>query len=117
MAYIIAVNSLILTDSGATCGCAPRTPQECLSDPAYEQCVSEIRHDFITATAASASIACILMGMFANLPFALAPGLGLNAYFAYQVVGFHGSGKIPYKTALVAVLIEGLVFMVLSLFS
>jgi AGZA family xanthine/uracil permease-like MFS transporter len=41
--------------------------------------------------------------------------MGMNAYFAYQVVGFHGTGKIPYKLALAAVFAEGLIFVALSL--
>jgi adenine/guanine/hypoxanthine permease len=47
------------------------------------------------------------MGLLANLPVGLAPGLGLNAYFTYSVVGFHGSGKITYREALAAVFLEG----------
>lgn len=47
------------------------------------------------------------MGALANLPVGLAPGLGLNAYFAYSVVGFHGTGKITYQQALAAVFLEG----------
>src|ERR1700759_2443144 len=43
------------------------------------------------------------------------PGMGLNAYFAYQVVGFHGTGKLSYQLALAAVFVEGFVFMGLSL--
>jgi hypothetical protein len=43
------------------------------------------------------------------------PGMGLNAYFAYQVVGFHGTGRISYGQALAAVFIEGLIFFALSL--
>jgi len=38
---------------------------------------------------------CVCVCSFANLPFALAPGMGLNAYFTYDVVGFHGTGNIP----------------------
>jgi AGZA family xanthine/uracil permease-like MFS transporter len=49
------------------------------------------------------------------MPVALAPGMGLNAYFAYQIVGYHGSGIISYNMALTAVFIEGLVFILLSL--
>jgi AGZA family xanthine/uracil permease-like MFS transporter len=49
------------------------------------------------------------------MPVALAPGMGLNAYFAYQIVGHHGSGIISYRLALTAVFIEGFVFVFLSL--
>ncbi|KAG6841600.1 hypothetical protein C0991_009356 [Blastosporella zonata] len=55
------------------------------------------------------------MGLLANLPVGLAPGLGLNAYFAYSVVGFHGSGIITYGEALAAVFLEGWIFFFLSL--
>ncbi|KAK9159256.1 hypothetical protein Scep_005830 [Stephania cephalantha] len=55
------------------------------------------------------------MGLFANLPLALAPGMGTNAYFAYSVVGFHGSsGTISYNSALAAVFLEGLLFLLIS---
>lgn len=54
------------------------------------------------------------MGTFANLPLALAPGMGTNAYFAYTVVGFHGSGNVSYQSALAAVFIEGLIFLLIS---
>lgn len=54
------------------------------------------------------------MGTLANLPLALAPGMGTNAYFAYTVVGFHGSGNVSYESALAAVFIEGLIFLAIS---
>ncbi|KAJ8114519.1 hypothetical protein OPT61_g3628 [Boeremia exigua] len=77
--------------------------------------VVDLRRSLITATAAIAGFSSILFGFLINMPVALAPGMGLNAYFAYQVVGFHGSGIIPYNLALTAVFIEGFVFIGLSL--
>ena len=56
-----------------------------------------------------------MMGLCANMPIALAPGMGLNAYFTYTVVGFHGTGPVPYRLALAAVFVEGLVFVGLSI--
>ncbi|KAI9193653.1 permease [Polychytrium aggregatum] len=114
MAYIISVNANILSDSGGPCGCTS-SPDTCLKDPNYQLCLNDIKKDFITATSAAAAIATFLMGAMANLPLGLAPGMGLNAYFAYQVVGFQGSGKIPYRTAVAAVFIEGILFIVISL--
>jgi len=55
------------------------------------------------------------MGLFANMPIALAPGMGLNAYFAYTVVGFHGSGSVPYEVAVTAVFVEGFFFVLLTI--
>lgn len=78
-------------------------------------CLTAIRRDFITGTAAIAALASVCMGLFANLPIALAPGMGLNAYFSYTVVGFHGTGPVPYRFAVTAVFIEGFVFVALSL--
>ena len=55
------------------------------------QCVyvqDEVRKDLITATAASSLIACFVMGALANMPLAISAGMGLNAYLAYQVVGY-----------------------------
>jgi AGZA family xanthine/uracil permease-like MFS transporter len=82
---------------------------------AYESCVQEINRDLITATAAVSAVASFCMGLFANMPIALAPGMGLNAYFAYQVVGYHGQGSVSYRMALSAVFVEGLIFVALSI--
>lgn len=54
-------------------------------------------------------------GLFANMPIALAPGMGINAYFTNQVVGFHGTGSVSYPLALTAVFVEGWIFVALSL--
>lgn len=87
MAYILAVNPSILAVTGMDQGAV------------------------FTATAVAAFIGTILMALFANYPFALAPGMGLNAYFAYTVV--LGMGY-TWQVALAAVFVEGLVFIVLS---
>ncbi|CAE6451696.1 unnamed protein product [Rhizoctonia solani] len=86
MAYIIAVNASILSDSGGTCVCESTADDPiCLNNEAYALCKEIVRRDLITTSAAVAALASVLMGFFANLPVALAPGLGLNAYFAYSV--------------------------------
>lgn len=87
MAYILAVNPLILADAGM--------------DPG----------GVFTATALAATIATLIMALYAKYPFGLAPGMGLNAFFTYSVV--LGMGK-PWEFALTAVLIEGIVFILLS---
>lgn len=140
MAYILAVNASILTDSGGTCSvsdCLPlcSDPSVSLSactgpsltviqpdvsckfnpvNPGYAACLDKTRKDLIVATVASSLIGCFIMGAFANLPLGLAPGMGSNAYFAYTVVGFHGSGNISYQNALAAVFIEGVIFLIIS---
>nr|KYP63799.1 Adenine/guanine permease AZG1 [Cajanus cajan] len=138
MAYILAVNATIIADSGGTCSVSdciplcsdPKTPlAQCPThlitrpdnsckfppvNPGYAACVDRTRRDLIVATVASSLIGCTIMGVLANLPLALAPGMGANAYFAYSVVGFHGSGSIPYKTALTAIFLEGLIFLLIS---
>ncbi|CAI0431318.1 unnamed protein product [Linum tenue] len=135
MAYILAVNASILTDSGGTCSvsdCLPLCSDPAVSlpncsvvqpddsckfdpvNPGYSACLDRIRKDLIVATVASSLIGCVIMGAFANLPLALAPGMGSNAYFAYTVVGFHGSGNVSYQSALAAVFIEGLIFLAIS---
>ena len=88
MAYILLVNPQILAQAGL---------------PAA---------DVAVATALSAALATLLMGLWANYPFALAPGMGLNAYFAFGVV--LGMG-VPWQTALTAVFVEGALFLLLSL--
>ncbi len=65
------------------------------------------------ATAISAAIATLCMAFFANYPVALASGMGLNAFFAFTVCGALG---YSYEVALTAILIEGIIFMILSLF-
>lgn len=90
MAYILAVNPLILGDAGLNPG------------------------SVFTATAISAAVATIFMAILANLPIALAPGMGLNAFFAYTVViGM----KYSPAVALTAVFLEGLLFVLLSFFN
>ncbi|WP_173917441.1 NCS2 family permease [Halobacillus sp. Marseille-Q1614] len=65
-----------------------------------------------TATAIAAAIGTLVMGILAKYPIALAPGMGLNAFFAYTVVLGYG---IPWETALAGVLASGLIFIVLTL--
>lgn len=113
MAYIISVNASILSDSGGTCVCP--TGDGCVADPEYLSCVNEVRNDLIISTAAISALASFLMGALANLPVGMAPGLGLNAYLAYSVVGFHGTGLISYGQAMSAVFLEGWIFLFLSL--
>ncbi|QSZ30139.1 hypothetical protein DSL72_004659 [Monilinia vaccinii-corymbosi] len=121
MAYIISltsrmqVNATILSDSGGTCVCTDTTDPTCATDVDYNLCLGVIRRDFITGTAAISALTSFCMGLFANMPIALAPGMGLNAYFTYTVVGFHGLGPVTYRLALTAVFVEGFVFVGLSL--
>lgn len=116
MAYIISVNSNITSETGGTCVCpAESMSDHCATNSEYLLCVQEIKRDIVTATAAIAALSTFCMGLFANLPIALAPGMGLNAYFAYTVVGYHGSGLVPYSVALTAVFVEGWVFFGLTL--
>ncbi|MCP4395746.1 MAG: NCS2 family permease [bacterium] len=90
MAYILIVNPLILKDAGMDFGAV------------------------FTATALSSVIAILVMALYANLPFALAPGMGLNAFFAYSVV--LGMGY-SWQFALTAVLLEGIIFIILTFFN
>ncbi|CAI0641701.1 unnamed protein product, partial [Colletotrichum noveboracense] len=116
MAYIIAVNSSIVSDTGGTCVC-PRTADDftCDKDEDYLLCVAEVKRDIVTATAAISALATFFMGLLANMPVGCAPGMGLNAYFAYSVVGYHGTGAVPYQVALTAIFIEGFIFFGLAL--
>ncbi|KAJ4320166.1 hypothetical protein N0V94_003527 [Neodidymelliopsis sp. IMI 364377] len=115
MAYVISVNASILADSGGNCVCNDATDPLCMNNNEYAVCVQDLRRSLITATAAIAGFGSFLFGFLTNMPVALGPGMGLNAYFAYQVVGYHGSGSIPYNLALTAVFIEGFIFIGLSL--
>jgi AGZA family xanthine/uracil permease-like MFS transporter len=89
MVYIVVVNPQILQASGIDHGAA------------------------FTATCVAAALGTLAMGLLANYPIALAPGMGLNAYFTYSVViGMH----LPWQTALGAVFLSGLLFLLISLF-
>ncbi|WP_297965757.1 NCS2 family permease [uncultured Anaerovibrio sp.] len=88
MAYILAVNPGILSTTGMDAGAV------------------------FVATAIGSAIGTILMAVLANYPFALAPGMGLNAFFAFTVCGAMG---YPWQVALAAVFIEGIIFLILSL--
>ena len=68
--------------------------------------------DALFATAMAAFVGCVIMGLWANQPYALAPGMGLNAYFVFGVVLSQG---IAWELALAAVLVEGVLFMIISL--
>ena len=87
MAYILLVNPAMLSVAGLPFG------------------------DVLFATAVAAFVGCVVMGLWANLPFALAPGMGLNAYFVFGVV--LGMG-IDWQIALFAVFVEGLLFLAMS---
>ena len=89
MAYIIAVNPGILSETGMDAGA------------------------LVTATCLAAAVGCFAMGFMANLPYALATGMGLNAFFAFTVVL---KGGISWQMALTAVFIEGIIFILLTLF-
>ncbi len=90
MAYILAVNPTMLEAAGMD------------------------KTAVLMATALAAFIGTLVMALLANYPFALAPGMGLNAYFAYTVCGTMG---YSWQVALAAVLAEGVIFIVLSLTS
>ena len=90
MAYILIVNPSILSAAGMDQGAV------------------------FTATALSAVIATLIMGLYAKLPFAQAPGMGLNAFFAYTIVIQMG---YSFEFALTAVLLEGIIFILLTIFN
>lgn len=89
MAYIVVVNPSILASTGMDVGAV------------------------FTATCIAAAIGSLIMGLVANYPIALAPGMGINAFFAFVVVGAMGH---TWQVALAAVFISGSVFLILSLF-
>lgn len=93
MAYILAVNPNMLSASGMDSGAV------------------------FTATALSSALATFIMAFWANYPIALSAGMGLNAYFAYTVcLGQLQGIDDPWKIALAAVLVEGIIFIILSFF-
>jgi len=89
MSYILAVNPIILSDAGMDKGAV------------------------FSATVIAAVVATLTMAIYAKMPFALASGMGLNAFFAYTLVISMG---YTWEQALAAVLFEGVVFIVLTIF-
>ncbi len=87
MAYILVVNPQIMAIAGIDQGAS------------------------FVATCLAAALSCLLMGLYANWPVGLAPGMGLNALFAYTIVGDMG---YPWQTALGAVFIAGVLFVIIS---
>ena len=88
MAYIIFVNPAILSEAGMDFGAV------------------------MTATCIASAVGTILMALLANYPFALAPGMGLNAFFAFTVVlGM----QVSWQTALAAVFLDGIIFIILTI--
>ncbi|MFB6136723.1 MAG: NCS2 family permease [Halobacteriaceae archaeon] len=101
MSYIVVVNPSVLAKKGdAFGGFRPE-------GYTYDQTIQMLA----VVTIISAAIAIFVMAFYANRPFAQAPGLGLNAFFAYTVVGTLG---IPWQTALAAVVVEGVIFILLT---
>ncbi|QPC59587.1 hypothetical protein HYE67_001818 [Fusarium culmorum] len=115
MTYIIAVNASILSQTGGPCICDEKNRNDCDKIPSYATCQEEVRRDLVMATSVMSALSSFMFGLATNLPIALAPGMGLNAYFAFHVVGYNGSGKVPYGVALTAVFLEGLVFIFFAL--
>jgi len=115
MCYILTVNARLLSESGGPCIKDYAVDGNCFGSADCMACVEDFRRQLITVTAISAALGCFFMGVGANLPFALAPGMGINAYFAYNVVGFHGSRDIEWRTATTAIFLEGLIFVGISL--
>ena len=104
MAYIVALNPNLLTNFGAGDGTAP---------------VPELWNAVFLATCIASAVACIVMGLLANKPFALSSGMGLNSFFAVicgNIAAMTGMSYVQsYRAALVIILIEGIVFILLSL--
>jgi len=113
LAYILAVNPRIMSESGGPC--VPNDEDGGIFGPSYAECLEEIKREFITSTAIASMFGCFVMGFAANLPIALAPGMGMNAYFTYSVVGWRGGNSVSYEAAVTAVLIEGVIFLILAL--
>lgn len=88
MSYILAVNPLILSQTGMDAGAV------------------------LTATAISAIIACLIMGLYANYPVALAAGMGMNAFFTYTIVLQLG---YTWQEGLFAIFVSGIIFIIISI--
>lgn len=118
VAYILAVNANIVTSTGGMCVvdgvCLKGVPSQ-FQSPECQSCITDLRASLIAATAAACVISHVLMGIIGNLPMAVCPAMGLNAYFTYTVVGFMGTGRVSFNAALAAVFIEGFIFMLVTI--
>ncbi len=101
MSYIVVVNPSILV------GIEGEKPGIIVEGLSYGQTLQAVA----VVTIIAAAVATLTMALYANRPFGQAPGLGLNAFFAFTVVGALG---VPWQTALAAVFIEGLIFILLT---
>ena len=121
--YVLALNPQIIGSTGGTCNAEELCSEveykvqgdSCLfttDNPAAGQCLETFKMSLTTATAIASLVSCFIIGFFANLPMGLAPGIGINVYFAYQVVG---QGTLTYQQALVAIFLESFFFIILSL--
>lgn len=97
MIYIVLVNPAMFADLGALNGTSEK-----------------LYNGVFIATALSAAIGTILIGMLAKLPLAQATGMGLNAYFVYTVCGYGMTNGLSYANALVFILLDGIVFILLT---
>ena len=104
MSYIIVVNPAIMTDQPGDDGFPDGIALQGHSPGEVEQMLA-----VVTILASAAAI--FVMAFYANRPFAQAPGLGLNAFFAFTVVGAMG---VPWQTALAAIVTEGVLFIALT---
>ncbi|EMA06009.1 NCS2 family permease [Haloferax denitrificans] len=103
MSYIVVVNPSLLTDQPYIEGV------DGIAIAGYTP--GEVQSMLAVVTILAAAIATTVMAFYANRPFAQAPGLGLNAFFAFTVVGALG---VPWQTALAAVFVEGIIFIALT---
>ena len=85
-----------------------------LVNPSMLQVTGIPFEDALFATALAAFVGCMVMAFWARLPFALAPGMGLNAYFAFTVAA-PWAMAVPWEIALAAILVQGVIFLILSL--
>ena len=85
-----------------------------LVNPSMLQVTGIPFEDALFATAIAAFVGCMVMAFWAKLPFALAPGMGLNAYFAFTVAA-PWAMAVPWDIALAAILVQGVIFLILSL--
>ncbi|UPV75792.1 NCS2 family permease [Halorussus limi] len=104
MSYIVVVNPAVLADN----------PQSAVQDgiSIAGHSTGEVRAMLAVVTIIAAATGTLVMALYANRPFAQAPGMGLNAFFAFTVVGAMG---VPWRTALAAVFVEGILFAALTL--
>lgn len=84
-------------------------------DPGYQDCQRQFKNNVIASTCIASMLGTLIMALIARMPLAVAPAMGVNAYFTYNVVGYLATKRVSYKQALAAAFVEGWIFIFITI--